>query len=106
MEDRMPDTNTRVLLKTRPVGAPTVANFELVEAPVPKPGAGEVLCRTIYLSLDPYMRGRISGARSYATPVEVGEVIVGGTVSQVVESSQAGLAPGDFVAGSSGWQAF
>ena len=61
---------------------PTTADFEIVDAPVPDPGDGEVLVRGIYLSLDPYMRGRISGARSYAKPVEVGAVIEGRVVGQ------------------------
>jgi NADPH-dependent curcumin reductase len=97
-------TNVRVVLKSRPVGEPTPDNFAIATAPVPKPGAGEMLCRTIYLSLDPYMRGRISDRRSYAPGVEIGHVIVGGTVSQVVESKNPAFAPGDFVVGSNGWQ--
>ena len=77
----MPDMNRRVLLKSRPAGEPTPANFELAEAPIPTPADGEILCRTIWLSLDPYMRGRMRDARSYAAPVEIGGVMVGGTVS-------------------------
>jgi NADPH-dependent curcumin reductase len=101
----MPDAkNVQVVLKSRPVGEPTSANFEIVEAPAPKPGAGEFLCRTVYLSLDPYMRGRLSDRRSYAPGVEIGHVIVGGTVSQVVESNTPAFAPGDFVVGYDGWQ--
>jgi NADPH-dependent curcumin reductase len=96
--------NVSVVLRSRPVGAPKPSDFEIVEGPVPEPGAGEVLCRTIYLSLDPYMRGRISGGRSYTRGVDLGEVIVGGTVSEVVESNHPGYEPGDLVAGFAGWR--
>lgn len=99
-------TNRRIVLARRPVGAPKSTDFSLVQAPVPTPAEGEVLCRTIYLSLDPYMRGRISEARSYARSVEIGQVIVGGTVGQVVESRHPGLAPGDYVLGNDGWQEY
>jgi NADPH-dependent curcumin reductase CurA len=78
--------NRQILLKSRPEGAPNLDNFELVRSPVPEPGDGEVLMRTRYLSLDPYMRGRMSAAKSYAKPVEVGEPMVGGTVSEIVKS--------------------
>jgi NADPH-dependent curcumin reductase CurA len=101
----MPTTVSRqIVLRSRPVGMPKPGDFELVESPVPPPKDGEVLCRTIYLSLDPYMRGRISGARSYAQSVEPGQVIVGGTVGQVLESKHPGLATGDIVLGYDGWQ--
>jgi NADPH-dependent curcumin reductase CurA len=83
---------------------PKPDDFELVEAPMPAPRDGEILCRTVYLSLDPYMRGRISGAKSYAASVEPGQVIVGGTVSEVVESKHPGLGRGDIVMGGDGWQ--
>ena len=96
--------NRQIVLRTRPVGMPKPGDFDLVEAPVPQPKDGEVLCRTIYLSLDPYMRGRISGARSYAQSVELGQVIVGGTVGCVLESKHPGLARGDVVLGYDGWQ--
>jgi hypothetical protein len=96
--------NRQIVLRSRPVGMPKPADFGLIETPVPQPKDGEVLCRTIYLSLDPYMRGRISGARSYAQSVEPGQVIVGGTVGQVLESRCAGLAAGDIVQGYDGWQ--
>jgi NADPH-dependent curcumin reductase CurA len=98
--------NRRIVLRRRPVGAPRPDDFELVESPLPRPGGGEVLCRTIYLSLDPYMRGRISGVKSYARGVDPGELMVGGTVGEVVESKHAGFAKGDFVAGLHGWQAY
>ncbi len=97
-------TSRRVMLKSRPVGAPKPSDFEIVEAPVPAPRDGEMLCRTIYLSLDPYMRGRISGVKSYARGVDPGELMVGGTVSQVVESRHPDFKAGDFVQGYDGWQ--
>ena len=69
-------THHRILLDKRPTGAPQLSDFRLDEQPVPEPGEGQVLLRTIYLSLDPYMRGRMSDAPSYAPPVEVGAVMV------------------------------
>lgn len=72
------NTNRQILLKSRPVGEPTEENFEMVESPIPEPAAGEFLARTVYLSLDPYMRGRMSAGKSYAEPAEVGKVMVGG----------------------------
>jgi hypothetical protein len=98
--------NRQIVLKRRPVGAPTPSDFALVDAPLPKPGDGEILCRTIYLSLDPYMRGRMNEGRSYARPVELGQVMVGGTVGQVVESKHPAFAPGDLVLGYDGWQEY
>lgn len=96
--------NRQVVLRSRPVGMPKPTDFDLVDSPLPSPKDGEVLCRTIYLSLDPYMRGRISGAKSYAASVEPGQVIVGGTVGEVLESRHSGLAKGDVVLGYDGWQ--
>jgi NADPH-dependent curcumin reductase CurA len=98
--------NRQVVLVNRPKGEPQESDFSLIEAPIPEPGPGQFLCRTIYLSLDPYMRGRMRAAASYAKPVEVGQVMVGGTVSQVVRSQHAGLADGDVVLGYSGWQEY
>ena len=98
------DINRQILLKTRPDGAPGLGNFELVQSPVPEPGDGEVLMRTRYLSLDPYMRGRMSAAKSYAKPAEVGEPMVGGTVGEIVKSRNARFAVGDIVTGFGGWQ--
>jgi NADPH-dependent curcumin reductase len=94
----------QIVLRRRPVGLPRPDDFDLVEASAPAPKDGEILCRTIYLSLDPYMRGRISGARSYAASVEPGQVIVGGTVSEVLESRHPGIGRGDIVMGYDGWQ--
>ena len=96
--------NRQVLLKSRPEGAPGLDNFELTQRPVPEPGDGEVLMRTRYLSLDPYMRGRMSAAKSYAKPVAIGEPMVGGTVSDIVTSRNAKFAVGDIVMGYGGWQ--
>jgi NADPH-dependent curcumin reductase CurA len=96
--------NRQIVLRSRPVGMPKPGDFELVESPAPTPKDGEVLTRTVYLSLDPYMRGRISGARSYAQSVEPGQVIVGGTVGEVLESKHPGVARGDIVLGYDGWQ--
>jgi NADPH-dependent curcumin reductase len=83
---------------------PDFGNFELVERPVPEPGEGEVLMRTRYLSLDPYMRGRMSDAKSYAKPVDVGAPMVGGTISEITSSRNAEFAVGDIVLGRGGWQ--
>ena len=98
--------NRQIVLKSRPVGMPKPTDFELVESPAPALGDGEILCRTIYLSLDPYMRGRISGAQSYAASVAPGQVVVGGTVGEVVESRHAEFSRGDVVQGYDGWQAY
>ena len=98
--------NRQILLVNRPDGEPRESDFALVESPVPEPGAGQFLCRTIYLSLDPYMRGRMSAAASYTRPAELGKVMVGGTVSQVVRSMHAGFAAGDLVLGYDGWQEY
>jgi len=101
----MPDSiNRQIVLAAYPEGAPKDSDFELAEGPVPEPGAGQVLCRVIHLSLDPYMRGWISPAKSYAKGVEIGEVITGGAVSQVIESRNPGFSEGDIVFGYTGWQ--
>lgn len=102
----MESTNRQIRLKSRPTGAPTPENFDIVDAPVPAVADGAVLRRTIYLSLDPYMRGRMSDAKSYAAPVKVGGVMCGHTVSQVVESRNPAYRAGDLVAGYDGWQTF
>jgi NADPH-dependent curcumin reductase len=106
LEDRMENRNRQVLLKRRPAGVPTRGDFEIADGPVPDPGDGEVVVRGIYLSLDPYMRGRISGARSYAKPVDIGAVIEGRVVGQVVRSRDPGFREGDFVYGGHGWQLY
>ena len=101
----MPNTiNRRIVLASRPVGAPTPDDFRLEESALPAPAAGQLLLRTLYLSLDPYMRGRMSDAPSYAAPVAVGEVMVGGTVSRVEASQHPDFQAGDLVLGQTGWQ--
>ena len=99
-----PDTNRRVVLANRPEGLPDNETLRLETAPVPDPGPGEMLLRTIYLSLDPYMRGRMSDAKSYAEPVAIGGVMTGQVVAQVVASNLEEFAPGDHVLAGSGWQ--
>src|SRR5258708_26221500 len=96
--------NRQIRLKSRPTGTPTLANFELAEMPAPAVGEREVLRRTIYLSLDPYMRGRMSDAPSYAAHVPLGDVMCGHTVSEVVESGHPEFRAGDLVTGYDGWQ--
>ena len=98
--------NRQILLKSRPEGAPSLGNFELMEGPMPEPGEGEVLMRIVYLSLDPYMRGRMSGAKSYATPAAIGEPMVGGTIGKIVKSRNPKYSVGDIVLGYGGWQEY
>ncbi|WP_404343547.1 NADP-dependent oxidoreductase [Pseudoalteromonas mariniglutinosa] len=99
-------TNKQFTLKSRPHGAPTVDNFALQSIPLPELKQGEVLLRTIYLSLDPYMRGRMSDAKSYAEPVAIGEVMVGATVCQIEQSTNDKFAVGDWVLAYTGWQEY
>ena len=94
----------RIVLASRPIGEPKPTDFRLEECPVPTPGTGEVLLRTVWLSLDPYMRGRMSDGPSYATPVPVDGVMEGGTVSEVIASNNPGFAKGDIVLSRAGWQ--
>ena len=98
--------NRKIVLVKRPVGKPQIENFRLDKTSIPVPEDGQVLCKTIFLSLDPYMRGRMNAGRSYAPPVEVNEVMCGGTVGQVIESNNSGFSEGDFVFGYGGWQEF
>ena len=100
----MSHTAERIVLASRPVGEPTPDNFRLETLPIPEPGPGQMLLRTLWLSLDPYMRGRMSDAPSYAKPVGIGEVMEGGTVSEVVASNVSRFAKGDIVVGRTGWQ--
>jgi NADPH-dependent curcumin reductase CurA len=102
----MSTANRQIRLRSRPAGVPTAANFDIADAPLPAVADGSVLRRTIYLSLDPYMRGRMSDAKSYAAPVALGGVMCGHTVSQVVESRNPAFQAGDFVAGYDGWQQY
>ncbi len=102
----IPAMHRQVRLAARPVGYPKETDFRLVESPVHEPGAGEFLVRVIYLSLDPYMRGRMSDARSYVPPVTLGDVMEGGTVGEVARSNHPGYAVGDIVEGRLGWQEY
>lgn len=98
--------NRQIVVAGRPAGMPKESDFKLVESPMPNPGDGEALVQTVYLSVDPYMRGRLTGVRTYADPVNIGDVMVGGTVSKVIESRDPALKPGDLVLGYLGWQEY
>ena len=100
----MPETARRIVLTSRPVGEPKPSDFRLEEFPVPQPGPGQLLLRTKWLSLDPYMRGRMSDAPSYAKPVGIDEVMEGGTVGEVAASNNDSYKPGDIVLAHTGWQ--
>lgn len=103
----MPDVqNQQILLASRPTGMPTPENFRIVQTPVPEPADGQLLLEILYLSLDPYMRGRMDDAKSYARPVEIGAVMEGGTVARVIRSRHSEYAPGDIVLSHSGWQRY
>jgi NADPH-dependent curcumin reductase CurA len=104
MSFQRPSAIRRFLLAAKPEGLPKESDFKLVEAPLPALQPGQVLVKTVYLSVDPYMRGRITGVRTYADPVLVGDAMVGGTVGQVIESSDPSLQPGDYVVSAWGWQ--
>ena len=97
-------TNRRWVLASRPVGTPTAENFRLEHADIPEPAEGQMLLRAVYLSLDPYMRGRMSDAPSYAAPVALGDVMVGGTISRVVSSLHPEFKKDDWVLAYGGWQ--
>ena len=96
--------NRRIVMAARPEGAPRDGDFRLEEVPRARPGDGEMLLRTIYLSLDPYMRGRMNAGKSYAPAVEVGETMVGATVCEVAESRHERFSRGDIVLAYTGWQ--
>ena len=98
--------NLQIVLASRPQGQVAEKNFRLVESAVPSPGEGEVLVRNLYLSLDPYMRMRMNEGKSYAPPVQVGDVMVGGTIGEVIESKDPRFKKGDIVAGRAGWQLY
>jgi NADPH-dependent curcumin reductase len=103
----MPQTHTinrQIVLHSRPQGAPSADNFKMQQVAIASPIANQVLLRTLYLSLDPYMRGRMSDAPSYAAPVALGEVMVGGTVARVEVSQHADFKAGDLVLSQNGWQ--
>jgi len=98
--------NRQITLASRPIGMPTERDFQLVESERPRPSGGEVLVQTILLSVDPYIRGRLSGVTTYVRGLDIGEVIGSGVVGRVVESSDPRLAEGDLVEGMLGWQDF
>ncbi len=102
----MKESNTQVIFKSRPEGFPSENNFEIVHNAVPTAGEGQVLRKTIYLSVDPYMRGRMSTAKSYAEPAKLGEPMVGSTISEVIDSKNPKFKSGDYVLGFDGWQAY
>lgn len=98
--------NKQIVLASRPAGAADVTNFRLVESPVPEVAEGQVLVRNHFLSLDPYMRGRMNEGKSYAAPQPLGQVMIGGTVGEVVESRSSRFQVGDKVVGMGGWQQY
>jgi NADPH-dependent curcumin reductase CurA len=98
--------NTQVLFSNRPEGAPSESNFEIVKTPIPSAADGQVVRETIYLSVDPYMRGRMSTQKSYVEGAKLGEPMVGQTVSRVIESKNPKFLPGDYVLTSDGWQQY
>jgi NADPH-dependent curcumin reductase len=98
--------NKQILLVSRPAGEPSADNFRLVETPIPEPAEGQVLVRNLWLSLDPYMRGRMSDRKSYAAPQPLGQVMIGGTAGEVVDSRHPAFQPGDTVVCSGGWQQY
>src|SRR2546425_2822378 len=102
----MTTMNKQVLLASRPQGPVTEHNFKVVEVPVGTPGAGEVLVRNEWLSLDPYMRGRMNDVKSYVPPAQLGEVMVGQTVGEVIESQDPRFEPGAKVLTQLGWQLY
>jgi NADPH-dependent curcumin reductase CurA len=105
-QHQYPLANRRIVLAQRPHGAPVPADFRLEQAPTPEPAEGQLLLQTLFLSLDPYMRGRMSDAASYAPPLALGDVIVGGTVSRIVASRNPQFKEGDLVLGFDGWQEY
>ena len=98
--------NIQICLARRPSGWVRESDFNLVRTGMPNPGEGQILLKSLFLSLDPYMRLRMDDAKSYAPPVEIGAVMVGGTVSEVIASRHPGYRPGDIVTGMTGWQLF
>ncbi|MEX2286532.1 MAG: NADP-dependent oxidoreductase [Planctomycetaceae bacterium] len=102
----MTTINRQITLAARPVGMPKPTDFKLVESPLGEPGDGQVLVRTMYLSVDPYMRGRMNDRKSYADPVGIGDVMVGSAVGKVVQSKNDKFSPGDVVGGMWGWQEY
>ena len=102
----MSTSNRQILLARRPKGFPQDSDFELVETPLGEPAEGEFLAQSLFLSVDPYMRGRMNDAASYAEPVGIGEVMVGQVVARVVKSNHPKFSEGSIVAGMFGWQQY
>jgi NADPH-dependent curcumin reductase len=98
--------NLQILLANRPTGWVAESDFRLAESPMPKPGPGQMLVKVRWLSLDPYMRGRMSTGKSYAKPLEIGDVMTGGTVGEVIESGNGKFKPGEYLVGPLGWQQY
>ena len=99
--------NKKVILKSRPAGFPILENFDIINEEINELEYGQVIIEVIWLSLDPYMRGRMSQAKSYASPIEIGEVITGGAVGQIVESRCPKFDVGNIVEGFTiGWQKY
>ncbi len=102
----IPTVGRQIVLVRKPDGMPKESDFSMEEAALPHLGAGQVLVRTLYLSVDPWVRGRLTGQSSYARAVHPGDVILGGVVGQVIESGDPRMAAGDYVEGMLGWQEY
>ena len=96
----------QIKLASRPVGTPSMEDFAFIEAPIAAPSDGEVLVRTIYISVDPYLRGRMQDVKSYIPPFQLNEVITSGVIGQVVESRSEHFSKGDVIIGNLGWQEY
>ncbi len=102
----MAELNLQIRMASHPVGYPKPSDFELGESPIPEPGEGEILLKTLYLSVDPYMRGRMNTRKSYAPGVQAGDVMVGRTVGEVLESNDSSIQKGEIVRAGIGWQGY
>ena len=99
-------TNKQIVLTARPVGFPKDSDFKLIESPIPNAGDGQILVQSIFVSVDPYMRGRMNDVKSYAAPVAIGGVMGGGAVGKVIQSNNTSFNEGDIVEGMFGWQEY
>jgi NADPH:quinone reductase len=102
----IPNSQKQILLSSRPEGVPANRNFKFIDTSIPKPNENEILIRTLYLSVDPYMRGRMQNVKSYVEPFKLNEVITGGVIGEVVESKSDEFQQGDIVTGMAGWQEY
>ncbi|MCP3738290.1 NADP-dependent oxidoreductase [Rossellomorea sp. BNER] len=102
----IPNSQKQILLSSRPEGVPANRNFKFIDTSIPKPNENEILIRTLYLSVDPYMRGRMQNVKSYVEPFQLNEVITGGVIGEVVESKSDEFQQGDIVTGMAGWQEY